>query len=64
MPEHVVHPDLLHWSTGNPVVTEITGNIEHVQYGGEHKEHADLILVAPFTANTIGKVAAGIDDTP
>ena len=64
MAEHVVHPDMLHWSTGNPVVTDLTGSIEHVQYGGEHKEHADLILIAPSTANTIGKVAAGIDDTP
>jgi phosphopantothenoylcysteine decarboxylase/phosphopantothenate--cysteine ligase len=64
MAEHVVHPDMLHWATGNPVVTELTGDIEHVQYGGEHKEHADLILIAPSTANTIGKVAAGIDDTP
>jgi phosphopantothenoylcysteine decarboxylase/phosphopantothenate--cysteine ligase len=64
MAEHVVHPDMLEWSTGNPVVTELTGKIEHVQYGGEHDRHADLILVAPSTANTIGKVAAGIDDTP
>ncbi len=64
MAEHVVHPDMFHWATGNPVVTELTGDIEHVKYGGEHREHADLILVAPSTANTIGKVAAGIDDTP
>jgi phosphopantothenoylcysteine decarboxylase/phosphopantothenate--cysteine ligase len=64
MAEHIVHPDMLHWATGNPVVTELTGEIEHVQYGGEHKQRADLILVAPSTANTIGKAAAGIDDTP
>ena len=64
MAEHVVHPDMFEWSTGNPVVTELTGKIEHVQYGGEHDKHADLILVAPSTANTIGKVACGIDDTP
>lgn len=64
MAEHVVHPDMFEWSTGNPVVTELTGKIEHVQYGGEHERRADLILVAPSTANTIGKVAAGIDDTP
>jgi len=64
MAEHVVHPDMLHWATGNPVVTELTGYLEHVQYGGEHSNHADLILVAPSTANTIGKVAAGVDDTP
>ena len=64
MAEHIVHPDMLHWATGNPVVTELTGEIEHVLYGGEHRQHADLILVAPSTANTIGKAAAGIDDTP
>jgi len=64
MAERVVHPDMFHWATGNPAVTELTGDVEHVQYGGEHKQHADLILVAPSTANTIGKVAAGIDDTP
>jgi phosphopantothenoylcysteine decarboxylase/phosphopantothenate--cysteine ligase len=64
MAERVVHPDMFEWSTGNPVVTELTGQIEHVQYGGEHDKHADLVLVAPSTANTIGKVAAGIDDIP
>lgn len=62
--QQIVHPDMVHWATGNPVVTELTGDIEHVQYAGEHEHHADLILVAPSTANTIGKVAGGIDDTP
>jgi len=62
--QKIVHPDMVEWATGNPVVTELTGQIEHVTYAGEHKHHADLILVAPSTANTIGKVAAGIDDTP
>ncbi|MBD3205370.1 bifunctional phosphopantothenoylcysteine decarboxylase/phosphopantothenate--cysteine ligase CoaBC [Candidatus Bathyarchaeota archaeon] len=59
----IIHPDMVEWATGNPVVTELTGKIEHVTYAGEHKERADLILVAPSTANTIGKIAAGIDDT-
>jgi len=54
----------MEWSTGNPVVTELTGQIEHVTYGGDHPDRADLILVAPSTANTIGKAAAAIDDTP
>ena len=62
--QQIVHPDMVEWATGNPVVTELTGKIEHVQYGGEHSLRADLILVAPSTANTIGKVACGIDDTP
>jgi len=30
---------------------------------GEHHEKADLVLVAPATANTISKIACGIDDT-
>lgn len=62
--QQIVHPDMVEWATGNPVVTELTGQIEHVTYAGEHRNRADLILVAPSTANTIGKVAAGIDDTP
>ena len=62
--QQIVHPDMVEWATGNPVVTELTGQIEHVTYAGEHRLHADLILVAPSTANTIGKVASGIDDTP
>ena len=64
MAEKIIHPYMMEWSTGNPVVTELTGVIEHVQYAGEHSDRADLVLVAPSTANTIGKAAAAIDDTP
>ena len=62
--QQIIHPDMVEWATGNPVVSELTGQIEHVKYAGQHSEKADLILVAPSTANTIGKVACGIDDTP
>ena len=64
MAQRIIHPYLMEWATGNPVVTELTGEIEHVAYAGEHPDRADLILVAPCTANTIGKAAAAIDDTP
>ena len=64
MAQKIIHPYMMEWSTGNPVVTELTGEIEHVTLGGDHDEKADLILVAPSTANTIGKAAAAIDDTP
>ncbi len=70
MPEaatKLIHPDLLHWSPGNEVVLELTGAIEHIAIAGERpKEYgkADLILIAPSTANTISKIACGIDDTP
>jgi phosphopantothenoylcysteine decarboxylase / phosphopantothenate---cysteine ligase len=60
----IIHPDLMHWATGHPVVTELTGAIEHVSLAGNSSEKSDLIVVAPATANTIGKIACGIDDTP
>ncbi|MHA1125848.1 MAG: bifunctional phosphopantothenoylcysteine decarboxylase/phosphopantothenate--cysteine ligase CoaBC [Candidatus Heimdallarchaeota archaeon] len=61
--QDLIQPDLLEWATGNPVITELTGQIEHVHLCGLHPERADLLLIAPSTANTIGKVATGIDDT-
>ncbi|MCX8182247.1 MAG: bifunctional phosphopantothenoylcysteine decarboxylase/phosphopantothenate--cysteine ligase CoaBC [Candidatus Methanomethyliaceae archaeon] len=60
--QKLISPSLLEWATGNPVVTDLTGKIEHVLFGG--KGGVDLVLIAPATANTIGKIAAGIDDTP
>ncbi len=60
----IIHPHLMEWATGNPVVTKLTGQIEHITLAGKHEEHVDLVLIAPSTANTIGKIANGIDDTP
>ncbi|NJE55561.1 bifunctional phosphopantothenoylcysteine decarboxylase/phosphopantothenate--cysteine ligase CoaBC [Thermococcus sp. 21S9] len=62
--QKIIHPYAMEFATGNPVVTEITGFIEHVELAGDHENKADLILVCPATANTIGKIACGIDDTP
>ncbi len=59
----IIHPDALTYATGRPVVTRITGLVEHVLYCGEGGT-ADLLLIAPCTANTIGKIACGVDDTP
>lgn len=53
--------EMMKWATGNEVVTKLTGDLEHIalaDYG-----MSDLVLVYPCTANTIGKVASGIDDT-
>ncbi len=61
--QQIIHPYLMEWATGNPVVTQLTGKVEHITLAGDHKERADLILVAPSTANTISKIACGIDDT-
>ena len=60
----IIHPYALQYATGRAVITEITGDVEHVAYCGERKEAYDLLLIAPCTANTIGKIASGVDDTP
>ncbi len=62
--QEIIHPYLMEWATGNPVVTKLTGKIEHIALAGEHAGKADLVLIAPATANTISKIAMGIDDTP
>ena len=64
MAQKIIHPYLMEWATGNQVVTELTGKIEHIMLAGEFPDKADLVLVAPATANTISKIACGIDDTP
>ena len=59
----VLHPWAMEFATGRDVVTEITGRVEHVELCGR-EGWADVLLVAPATANTVGKVAAAVDDTP
>jgi phosphopantothenoylcysteine decarboxylase/phosphopantothenate--cysteine ligase len=59
----IVHPWAVEFATDAPVVTEVTGSVEHVELCGRDG-WADVFLVAPATANTVGKVAAAIDDSP
>jgi phosphopantothenoylcysteine decarboxylase / phosphopantothenate---cysteine ligase len=61
---NLIHPDLMHWATGNLPILKLTGAIEHVALAGNVDRPVDFIIVAPATANTIGKIANGIDDTP
>lgn len=56
---NIIHPNALEFATGQKVVLELTGEIEHVKYA-----QADLILVAPATANLISKFAYKIADNP
>lgn len=58
----LLHPDMMKWATGNDVVTKLTGNLEHIMLADY--DTSDLVIVYPCTANTIGKAANGIDDTP
>ncbi|MGN0094220.1 MAG: flavoprotein [Methanobrevibacter sp.] len=55
----IITPTSMEFATTKPVVTELTGQIEHVKYSQE-----DLILVAPATANVISKFAYKISDNP
>ncbi|MFC7006834.1 bifunctional phosphopantothenoylcysteine decarboxylase/phosphopantothenate--cysteine ligase CoaBC [Halalkalicoccus salilacus] len=59
----IVHPWSVEFATENPVVTELTGRVEHVELCGRDG-WADALLIAPATANTVGKIAAAVDDTP
>jgi phosphopantothenoylcysteine decarboxylase/phosphopantothenate--cysteine ligase len=55
----IIHPNTMEFATGHKVVLELGGAIEHVKYA-----QADLILVAPATANLISKFAYKIADNP
>ena len=59
----VIHPWALEFATERDVVTEITGRVEHVDLCGR-EGWADVLLIAPATANTVGKIAGAVDDTP
>ena len=62
--EKIVHPYALEFSSGTEPITELTGQVEHVSLCGKVPDKADLFLISPATANTISKIANGIDDTP
>jgi phosphopantothenoylcysteine decarboxylase/phosphopantothenate--cysteine ligase len=57
----LIQPDYFKWATGNPVITKLTGKLEHISLA-DYKR-SDCIIVYPGTANTLGKLANGIDDT-
>lgn len=58
----LIQPEYFRWATGNEVITKLTGDLEHVRLADYNR--SDLIIVYPSTANTLGKLANGIDDTP
>jgi len=60
----LIHPDSLEFATSHKPIIELTGKTEHVSFCGLTKDRVDLLLISPCTANTISKIALGIDDTP
>lgn len=59
----IITPEAIEFATGHPPVLKLSGNVEHVTLLGPGEGQADLYLIAPATANTIAKIAHGIDDT-
>ena len=62
----LINPALMEWATGNKVITKLTGAVEHVYLAGDRPRSVgktDLVLICPATANTISKIACGVDDT-
>ena len=59
----IVHPDAIHFATGLEPIIELDGAVKHVELCGDTSSQADLLLIAPATANTISKISQGIDDT-
>jgi len=59
----IIHPDSIHFATGLEPIIELDGAVKHVELCGDTSSRADLLLIAPATANTISKISQGIDDT-
>ena len=59
-----ITPWAMEFATGHPAIVELDGRVQHVDLLGDFPDRADLLLIAPCTANTISKVSTGIDDTP
>ena len=62
--QKIIHPDALEFASGRKPITQLTGAVEHVAFCGLVPDNADAYLICPATANTISKIAYGIDDTP
>ncbi len=57
----LISPTIFNWASENPVVTEISGNIEHISLFIGHTRDTSL-LICPASYNSIGKISNGISD--
>ena len=60
--QKIVTPMSIEFASGQVPITGLTGKVEHVALFD--RGSADALLIYPATANTISKIASGIDDTP
>lgn len=59
--QDMISPKVMQWASENPVVTEISGNIEHISLF-QHDPGSTSLLVSPASYDLIGKMANGISD--
>lgn len=60
----MISPTIFQWASENPVITEVSGNVEHINLFIGHAGDTAL-LVSPASYNSIGKMANGLsDDVP
>ncbi len=57
----LITTDYMTWATGNRAVSVLDGDMKHVELADFGR--ADMVVAYPATANTISKMACGIDDT-
>lgn len=57
----LISPELFKWATGNDVLVELTGDIEHIALTHQDPKNT-ILIIAPATANTIAKLSLGIAD--
>jgi phosphopantothenoylcysteine decarboxylase / phosphopantothenate---cysteine ligase len=62
--QRLITAEALRFATGREPIVALTGEVEHVRHLGPGPERSDLLLLCPATANTVSKIAHGIDDTP
>ncbi len=59
--QKLVNKEIYRWASGNEVITEITGKVEHIALFSKPSE--TVLLLAPATYNLVGKIASGISDS-
>ena len=57
--QRLVSPTLFEWATGSRSITVFGGAESHIDVARK----ADMLLIAPATANTIAKISSGVSDT-
>ena len=57
----LISPEMFKWATGNLVLVDLTGDIEHISYTYDDQKNT-IMVIAPATANTMTKLSLGIAD--